>query len=430
MSVLLTRPSPVFERKVARRSDWVARFVGMGVAFLPFLVPAGPGNTGLPDLAIAAAIVLAAMWVSREHIPLHLPYALGAGLLVTGGALGAWLALAPASVVFVLVQDVFLLVWAAVIALGWRDTRIISAGLHSWCVTACIYSVVMALAYIAGINVIAGVSPLDGVRAAYTFPDPNLAGNYLVVSFFMVRACRWPQHPVVRFVGCFFILLAAVFTGSNGALITLVVGLSAAVILKYLSRGEAVAAALMFGVLATGMTLALGFVLPRVDVASVQQRAAESIPLLRDSVGRSGHSGEQRATIAREGVRLWLRGDATGYGPSRTKATLHEIQAPYVKEAHNDYLATLLERGVVGSVGLIMLIGAIAVRCGRLSRSGLSPPVSTLVPCPWFLISIGLVMATAGLFYEVLHFRHLWTWLGLLAALELSQRHQEREARS
>jgi hypothetical protein len=35
------------------------------------------------------------------------------------------------------------------------------------------------------------------------------------------------------------------------------------------------------------------------------------------------------------------------------------------------------------------------------------------------LVVIAPVMATAGGFYEVLHFRHLWAWLGIVAALSL-----------
>jgi len=37
-------------------------------------------------------------------------------------------------------------------------------------------------------------------------------------------------------------------------------------------------------------------------------------------------------------------------------------------------------------------------------------------------------MVTAAGFYEVLHFRHLWTWLGLVAALVLAMQDQHEEA--
>jgi hypothetical protein len=37
-------------------------------------------------------------------------------------------------------------------------------------------------------------------------------------------------------------------------------------------------------------------------------------------------------------------------------------------------------------------------------------------------------MATAAGFYEVLHFRHMWTWLGLVAALVLAMQDEQRKA--
>jgi hypothetical protein len=35
-------------------------------------------------------------------------------------------------------------------------------------------------------------------------------------------------------------------------------------------------------------------------------------------------------------------------------------------------------------------------------------------------------MAGAALFYEVLHFRHLWTWLGIVAALVMAMQQESR----
>jgi O-antigen ligase len=168
------------------------------------------------------------------------------------------------------------------------------------------------------------------------------------------------------------------------------------------------------------------FVMPRVDLNQIRERAAGSVPLLRDSLGRSNSSTSERATIVREGTNLWLRGDAAGFGPARTKATLASSQAPYVKEAHNDYLATLLERGLIGALGLLVLGIAVLVRCVRLVMGTLPKVYADLVPRAWLLGVIGPVIATAGGFYEVLHFRHLWAWLGLIAALVLVMQDEER----
>ena len=292
-----------------------------------------------------------------------------------------------------------------------------------------LYSAWSWFAYLIGFTPSAGSSGKDGVRASYTFGDPNLAGNYLVMSLFVMAACQRPRTPWVRHAGYLVVLTAVLFTGSNGAMLTLLIGSVACWVLSRARLGAAKGVSALVVSALIAITFAV-WVIPNVSLDGVRQATAGSIPLLRDSVGRSGSSTAERSSIVSEGFALFLDGDATGYGPARTKATLQDDQAPYVKEAHNDYLATLLERGVIGSVGLVLLIVAIALRCWPWPdrrRCRRSSPSS--VPRPWLLVAIAPVMATAAAFYEVLHFRHLWTWLGIVAALVLALQDARREQR-
>jgi O-antigen ligase len=344
---------------------------------------------------------------------------------VLGGALAAAVSSAPVGSALVIVQDLLLLAWCAVLALGRHNPAIIGVTTRAWCLTAAIYSGVMVFAYLLGINAVAGVSAKDGVRAAYTFGDPNLAGNYLVVSLFMMAACKRPRSPGIRRVGYVLVLTAIVFTGSNGAMLTLLIGSTLAFALTRYRRYGARDGVTALAVSALLGVVIVGVVIPRVDLDQLREHASGSIPLLRDSVGRSGSSTGERTTIVSEGAKLYLQGDATGYGPARTKATLRSTQAPYVKEAHNDYLATLLERGFVGAVGLLLLGIAILVRCGRLAFGTLPTAYAEAVPRAWLLAVIGPVVAGAASFYEVLHFRHLWTWLGIVAALVYAMQNAE-----
>jgi hypothetical protein len=83
---------------------------------------------------------------------------------------------------------------------------------------------------------------------------------------------------------------------------------------------------------------------------------------------------------------------------------------------------------VIGGIGLLVFGVAMFARCLRLVFGNLPKGYAELVPRPWLLAVVGPVMATAAGFYEVLHFRHLWTWLGLVAALVLAMqdhRHEE-----
>lgn len=407
------------------RGDMLVAMTGLTTCLLPFLTPAGPGNTAAADAGILLCIVLGLLWAGREHLPIRLPYATGVAGMMLGGAFAAYVSVAPASTGLVLVQDLLLLTWGMTIALGRHNPAIVRAVTVAWCRTAAVYSGVMVLAYLAGISALTGVSAKDGVRAPYTFGDPNLAGNYLVVSLFAIAACKHPRSPGVRRIAYLLVLVAIGFTGSNGAMLTLMIGLLLSVVVTTYRRRGAVAGIALLATAGLVGGLMAGVVMPRVDLSHLRAEAAGSIPLLRDSVGRSGSSSSERATIVSEGARLFLNGDATGYGPARTKATLEATQAPYVKEAHNDYLATLLERGVIGAVGLLLFGVAMFVRCLRLVFGNLPRPYDEIVPRPWLLAVIGPVMATAAGFYEVLHFRHLWTWLGLIAALVLAMQDQQ-----
>jgi hypothetical protein len=161
-----------------------------------------------------------------------------------------------------------------------------------------------------------------------------------------------------------------------------------------------------------------------INLQDVIVSAEQASPLARDSIGREAESGGSRSTLTEETARMWFTGqDVLGLGPGNTQQTLRSRQAPYVKEAHNDYLAAILERGVLGGLALVALAVAVAVRARRISRpGGVDRPFLEVVPRPELLAAAIVAIAVSGLFYEVLHFRHVWALLGLVAALELSGR--------
>lgn len=428
MTTLPLTSEAVGSTALARRRDALPVLVGVTVALLPLLVPAGPGNTALADVGIVGCILVAALWVSRERLAVAVPYLSGVALMMIGGALAAILAHAPATVLLVLAQDVLLLLWAATLALGRHDPAIIRAAVVTWCRFAVVYSGVVVIAYLIGFSPLSGVSAKDGVRAAYTFGDPNLAGNYLVMSLFLMVACQCPRAASIRRVGYVLVLVAIAFTGSNGAMLTLLIGAGLCFTISRFRTGGALSGVLTLTGSAVLAAVLLLMLAPRIDVEALRHDAASSVPLLRDSVGRSGASASQREVILDEGIVLFFEGNATGLGPARTRANLEASQATYVKEAHNDYLATLLERGLIGGVGLLLFGAAVAGRCWRLLTGELPPRFAAVVPRAWLLVVVAPVMMVAASFYEVLHFRHLWAWLGIIAALALALHDKEREA--
>ncbi len=110
--------------------------VGATVALTPILVPAGPGNTSLADVFMVGSILIAAVTLSGTRTALRLPYSAGVALMVIGGLVGALSSGAPVHVVLVIAQDVILLLWCFVVALGRDDPRLVEVVTRTWCRTA------------------------------------------------------------------------------------------------------------------------------------------------------------------------------------------------------------------------------------------------------------------------------------------------------
>jgi O-antigen ligase len=398
---------------VPRRMRRVGYLLALALWTVPLLTPAGPGNTALADVSMVAALVMTMLWLYRTDAKVVLPYSLGIIIMMTGGLVAAVYHRAGASSLSI-GQDVFLLLWGAAVANAVQRPWLLRVFLQAWCWSGIAWASVLVVGRMAGINALAGITAEYGSRAALTFHDPNLAGNYFVCALMVLLATRTIRRRWIRFLGVVVILMAIGFTGSNGAAVGLGIGLGVAVAVRiYKARGPIFAIAVV-----ALLTALVGVAGPHIDVTAIQAKAAGSVQLLQDSLGRSDTSGSERQILFSEGMRLYRAGDLIGIGPGRTKQTLADHGAPYVKEAHDDYVATLVERGVIGGIGLIILIVAIGIRLARVTFRPLPPDVAALVPRPEYLLGLGFALLASGFFYEVLHFRHLWAFLGLVAGLD------------
>ena len=381
---------------------------------VPILTPGGPGNTALPDAIMAAALVMTILWLYRYGGTVALPYSLGIGILMIAGLIAAVHQRAPLSALPVL-QDLFLLLWAAGVANAVQRLWVLRVFLQAWCWSGIVWAAVLVFARLAGLSALAGVNPKNGGRAALSMNDPNMAGNYFLCALLVLLATRVIRRRWIRFLGVILIFTAIVFTGSNGAGVSLIAALAVAGAVRVRkTRGPVFAIAFV-----ALLVVPAAVVAPDVSVSAIRAKAADSVQLLQDSVGRSGASSSQRALLFTEGMHLFRTGDLIGLGPAQTKQTLIDQGAPYVKEAHDDYVATLAERGVLGGIGLIILIFAIGVRLTRVAVRPLPPDVAAMVPRPEYLLGLGIAFLASAFFYEVIHFRQLWVFLGLVAGLDM-----------
>jgi O-antigen ligase len=394
------------------RSAVIAAVVA--IAGMPLLVPSGPGNTGLADVGITVCIVLTLACAVRGGWQFRLPYAIPVLLFTLAGAVALLSVSASPGIWIVLPQDLFTLLWACSLANLARDPRALRTIVRAWAWSGLAWAVLMLLGVFTKQGWLSGVSARNGSRASLTFGDANLAAGYFVTSLLLLRAARVPAARPVRYLACAVLITAVFFTGSNGGFLALAAGTAVGCVLRLRRHNAAVAMSV-----ACLLTLGIGFAATHVDEAAIRSWAQQQAPILRDSIGRSGASSESRGKIADESLQLWRHDSVWGIGPSLTKEALDRQQAPYPKEAHDDYAAALIERGVLGAIALALLLSVAWRRLAGVATGSLSSAYALAVPRPELLAAAGLGYLISGFFSEVLHFRHLWALLGISAGLDL-----------
>jgi O-antigen ligase len=409
---------------IARVNFWL---LAGTIALLPLLVPRGPGQSAPVD-AVALLFVLFALggllWRGR---PLQLP-AKGALLLIMAASVVATVSsLSLADSLLSLLIEAYLILLLVCVAndLG-DDRRALRAALTVWAVAALVWAAVFISFHYQLLpqglqQLLVENSKGGGARVAGASRNPNLAASYMMTSFFVLLASPWPRRRPARLAVAGCLLLAVYVTGSNGALLGLGAGVAVLAVAACLrgsrtlrQRLAVVGAAMVAGVvLLTAALLVVG--VPQVGVSDVQAIASrERGGVFAGSLGRLDRSVGSRLTIW---AQAW-----NGTGP-RVLVGVGPDAAPQIPVAtrtlrrglHNDYFAFLIERGVLGLLGLLAFCAIVLRWSGRL----LAAPPQDGADGRWKLAGLAgavfanLVLATS---HESLHFRHLWLLFGLVWA--------------
>lgn len=413
-------PAPV-PRRLPTRANVVQVMMMGAIWSLPMLRPAGPGNTGPTDLVLIVAVLVAMLWVSVHRHLVRFPYALPVGLSIAAGTLASTVAFAGGYVsvgggLLATTQDVFVLAWGLAIVNVARESGMLRAMTRAWAISATVWAAVMIVGVFGHISALSGETARDGVRAAFTLGDPNLAADYFICSLLVLRAVRYPRRWYLRWACCAIILTAVALTGSNGGVLVLMIATVCGAIFRLARRrGGAPAFAA-----AAAVVLLTAVLAPTVNLSGIALKAQASVPLLRDSIGRTAESSGSRSTILSETKQLYFSSDSLlGIGPGATKEAFQKHQYSYVKMAHDDYSAAVVERGLLGGVAAICLLLMVATRCRRIASRPLRPAYADIVPRPELLGAAAIAVLISGMFYQVLHFRHVWALFGVIAAVDM-----------
>lgn len=234
-------------------------------------------------------------------------------------------------------------------------------------------------------------------RPSGTFANPNYAGHWCAVAALFIVL----KSPSFLIRGVTICLASAVLlrTGSFGSSVILVVGLLIAS-LRVVRRKESHAYWRM-------LTLALAVGSTFVIVEAFKEFSGDPSAELSTGVSsaRFGSSANGRASIWTRTIAL-IPDNPLGVGPHGV-ASRNLIERGV--EVHNDYLALIVERGVLGAAGFASFI---FVLWRRSLRRGVFR--NLLVP-----------LLVGGLFRETLHFRHLWLFLALAMAWDWQVDHSD-----
>jgi O-antigen ligase len=398
--------------------------VGVAVALMALVSPKGPGHTAPVDALMGLAIFAVFLWTLRSGPSLRAPYVIPTAVLVAVGLASAMLSTHPHAGAMAGIQEVFLFLWCAALATVCRTPRALGVVLRTWALSATAWAVLLVGAVVTGATAISGTGPL-GARARLLFDHPNMAGNFFMIAVFIVVASGCPRRLSLRVFACLMLVLAMFLSGSNAALMSLIGGSVVALFLHLRARRGIIRATA-----ATAMVVAvlgIGYVEVAQPLITAAQQSEN--PLLRYSLGRADRSAEARESLFASQFEIYQQGHLLGIGPASTTEALSSSMAMTAKEAHNDYLATLVERGPVGALALAGLIGAIGIRAARVTARPLPPRVAAAVPVPAALVGACAAFALTAVTHEVLHYRWFWMLLALLAAVYLLTRPDPADAR-
>ncbi|MBM7808962.1 O-antigen ligase [Geodermatophilus bullaregiensis] len=395
----------------------VLAVVALCIGLTPLVSPKGPGNGAPIDLFVAIGVATAMLWAIRRRARLNFPYFVPMTAYVVAGLVAAMLSAVPFRGGIAAGQEIFLFLWCAALATICRTPRALAVAIRAWAVSATLWAGVMVAGVVGGIPALSGASEW-GRRAQLFFDHPNMAGNYFMIAIFVVVASGFPRRRWVRAGACLLLLTAMFFTGSNAALLSLVGGTLVMVFLNLrLRRGLMPAIATL-----TSLVLVLGVGWTTVVPPLVAAAEQSDDPLLRYTVGRSPESADKREELFIQQYELFEGGRLLGIGPAATKHELGTGFSRLDKEAHNDYLATLVERGPLGLLAVLALIAAVGARLMEVTRHRLLPQLAAAVPVPAALAGACAAFALTAVTHEVLHYRWFWALLGFVAATHLLAR--------
>lgn len=392
--------------------------LGGAIFFLPLLLPSGPGNSALVDLFAVSYVVAALFGLLRSGRPLRWPAGAAFGLILTASLIALVASADPSKGLLNLVIDLYLFALFLAICndLSGRE-RALHTILKVWVVAALAWGTLLILTFLQALPPALAKALLGQTfddRLATTTGNPNLAASFMLVSYFVALSSPWPRWRVARFLVLGWILFGMYVTGSNGALTGVLAGWGFLALGPYLRAARTreqlmafVGSLLLLATIALGVTVAVVGV-PRFGLAEVSTFAArERDGAFADNLGRLDRGTQVRLQLWDSGFRGSGSRLAIGLGPGEAIDVVVNAKGRN-QSLHNDFIAYLIERGVLGFVGILVLyVVLLRWAGGLLVAGGRGPDAMRGLGAG---VAANLLMSMS---HETMHFRHVWVLFAL-----------------
>jgi hypothetical protein len=370
-----------------------------------------PFGLRVADFALALLMLhgLGKAWRTRQR--LEFPLLLPMWLILVSSLFATLAGFAYSGSIMAIIQEIYLFTWFIVLTNVLRTFSLSDLNwlMKIWSVVACAEAITTLMGMLRIGPSMFYLTPLrDRVvttgfaRAAGTFLNANATAVYLSISFFVLLAVPWPIW--LRSVLGVWLFAGMFGTGSNGALIASLGGLAILVVTHSIvkSRRKIMLWGAIFGI-GTSVVVVIAFTFLPLLFSGL--RFDTSGQLLFLTLGRFSHSLTERLNLIEWAWQTYSR-HPWGTGPNSFASLRISL--------HNDYVAFLFERGPVGAIGWLWMVGATLLRPLRTASQLINKQQR------WQILALGagfLACVANAFVHEVSHTRQMWMLMVFLFAL-------------
>jgi O-antigen ligase len=414
----------------ANQTSWSRRIKIIWLAgmliLLPFDIIDLPLNMTLMDCWILMGLPIFWLAFFRKKQIVNLTYMIPMWFILVGSLISILFSSVPINSVVVILKEVYLFIWfitltAVLSNIHARDFRHI---LVIWSGIVLLHGLLIIVQFFSqdfyrfSVSLIGKATDYELYRASGLLINANWAAFFQLLGFVPVMLVS-PSKKVAMILGL-LLLLTIMATGSMGVTVAFIAGLviTGAVVSLY---GHFDTILKFFIQLVIILSIIGGLLLFFVNKNSHQQKHFEHI-----AFGRAERSSEGRFNLWQRGMNVFSDNNVFlwGIGPDNFR----EIDGRD-KQLHNDVFAFAVERGLIGTLGLLLLA---LVATGRavyivLIYNRHQKPRRLIVVVFLAAITAGLVVSVT---HQIFHFRELWVVLACQEAMLFQIKASESDTRS